>query len=258
MRAILAAALAYASHGLAVFPARPDKKCSYKSAEYSDGRKWGATSDPAEIHRDFTHWPDARIGIPTGAVNRIVVVEIDTMAGHGIDGAASLTQLEAKHGALPNTLTACSPSDSIHRYFRHPGIRIKNTASVIGDGIDVRGDGGMVIAPPSVNLDGRAYRWINKLPIAAMPAWLISLTKENPPTIRERATAAVNAHRLARTIQQGGGSAYASAALQYELTNIGRADVGTRNYVLNRAGVLAGPVSRCRHARCCRSCTAIV
>jgi len=69
--AILTAALAYAARGgLAVFPARPDKKCSYKSAEYSDGRKWGMTRDPAEIRADFSRWPRAGIGIPTGAINR--------------------------------------------------------------------------------------------------------------------------------------------------------------------------------------------
>jgi hypothetical protein len=142
----LAAALAY---GLAVFPARPDKKCSYKSAKYSNGARWGATSDPAEIRADFTRWSDARIGIPTGAINKLIVIETDTEAGHGVDGAASLAQLEAKHGALPNTLMACSPSDSIHRYFRHPGngIKVRNSASELGAGIDVRGDGGMVIAP---------------------------------------------------------------------------------------------------------------
>jgi hypothetical protein len=190
---ILAAALDYAGHGLAVFPARPDKKCSYKSAAYSNGARWGATSDPTEIKQDFSRWPDARIGIPTGAVNRITVIETDTAAGHGVDGAASLAHLRAKHGPLPDTLMACSPSGSLHRYFRHPGpgIKIKNKASVIGDGIDVRGDGGMVIAPPSVNLDGRRYRWINKLPIAAMPAWLIELTRDKPPTISERAIAGI-------------------------------------------------------------------
>jgi hypothetical protein len=70
----LEAALAYAGCCLAVFPVPPDSKKSYKSEKYSAGRKWGATNDPAEIRRDFTRWPDARIGIPTGAVNRIVVV----------------------------------------------------------------------------------------------------------------------------------------------------------------------------------------
>jgi hypothetical protein len=146
-----------------------------------------------------------------------------------------LAQLEAKHGALPQTRMASSPSGSIHRYFRHTGLgtKIKTTASVIGDGIDVRGDGGMVIAPPSVNLDGRRYRWINKLPIAAMPAWLIELTREKPPSISQRAVAGIR-----RPIE--GPSKYGATALQYEIDNIHQAEVGHRNAVLNKAGFSLG------------------
>jgi hypothetical protein len=232
---ILAAVLANARRGLAQFPAPPDTKKSYKSAEHSDGRKWGATRDSAEIRADFTRWPNARIGLPTGVGNRIVVVETDTIAGHGVDGAASLARLEAKHGSLPETRLACSPSDSIHRYFRHPGpgIKIRNSASELGAGIDVRGDGGMVIAPPSVNLDGRAYRWINRNPIVDMPAWLVELTREKPPTISQRAVAAIN-----RPIEAL--SKYGAAALRNEIDNIHRAEVGHRNSVLNRAGFSLG------------------
>jgi hypothetical protein len=228
---ILTAALKYAGRGgLAVFPARPDKKCSYKSAEYSDGRAWGMTRDPAEIGADFARWPNCRIGIPTGAVNRIVVVETDTMEGHGVDGAASLAQLEVEHGALAVTLQAISPSGSIHRYFRHPGpgIKVRTTASVIGNGIDVRGDGGMVIAPPSVNLDGRRYRWLNRNPLAAMPAWLIELTRDNPRTISERAVAAIR-----RPI--GGVNGYGAAALDREIDALASTAPGARNAALNRA-----------------------
>jgi hypothetical protein len=77
---ILDAALRYADrHGLAVFPACAAVKKSHKCAEHSNGAKWGATADPAEVRRDFTRWPDARSGIPTGAVNRIVVVDVDTI-----------------------------------------------------------------------------------------------------------------------------------------------------------------------------------
>ena len=234
MSAILTAALDYAGHDWAVFPARPDRKCSYKSAKYSNGARWGATSDPAEVRRDFTRWPKARIGIPTG-VNRIVVIETDTPEGHGIDGASSLAQLEAKHGPLPDTLMACSPSGSLHRYFRRPSprIKIKTTASVIGDGIDVRGDGGMVIAPPSINLDGRRYCWINKLPIADMPAWLIELTREKPPTISQRAVAGIRTPIEAL-------SKYGAAALRNEIDNIHQAEPGHRNAALNKAGFSLG------------------
>jgi hypothetical protein len=200
------------------------------------------TRDPTEIRADFTRWPNARIGIVTGAVNRIVVVDVDTIEGHGIDGSIALRELEAKYGSLPQTRQAISPSGSIHHYLRHPGggIKIKGSASEIGAGIDIRGDGNMTVAPPSINPDGRAYRWINNLPIADMPPWLIELTRYRRPTIRERATAAVNAYRLMQTIQQGGGSAYANAALKYELANIHGAAPGHWNAALNKAGFSLG------------------
>ena len=235
----LRAALEYAVDWT-VFPTKPDKRGSYKSAARSGGRAWGATSDRDEICRDFVRWPDAGIGIPTGAGNGIVVVEYDTVVGHGVDGAAALEDLQDRHGRLPDTLQALTASGSLHNYLKHPGagIKIKCSNSELGPGIDVKGDGGMVIAPPS---NGR--RWLNRNPIAVMPDWLVELTREPPPkrlSIRERATAAVNAHRIARMLQQGGSNAYAAAALKYELAGIHRAEPGRRNATLNKAGFSLG------------------
>ena len=227
---VIAAAFAYAGGGLAVFPVPPDSKKSYKSAEYSDGRAWGATRNTAEIAQDFTRWPEARIGIPCGAVNRIVVIEIDTMAGHGVDGAIALAELEAKHAPLPDTLMACSPSGSLHRYFRHPGadIKIKTTASVIGTGIDVRGDGGMVVAPPSLTPGVGRYYWVNKVPIAAMPAWLVELARDKPRVISERAVGEIRR-------PFNGSNRYGMAALNREIDALANTAPGGRNYQLNRA-----------------------
>jgi hypothetical protein len=81
----LESALAYAAKGWKVFPAPPGSKKSYKSEKHSGGRKWGMTSDADEIRADFTRWSNAGIGIPTGAVNGIVVIDADTIAGHGVD-----------------------------------------------------------------------------------------------------------------------------------------------------------------------------
>jgi hypothetical protein len=227
---ILDAALAYARHGLAVFPVRPGRKCSYKSAEYSNGRAWGMTRDAGEICRDFMRWPKARIGIPTGAVNRIVVVDVDTVEGHGIDGSIALRELETKHGSLPQTLQAISPTGSIHHYLKHPGdgIKIKGSASELGAGIDIRGDGNMTVAPPSINSDGRAYRWINRNPIAAMPAWLIELTRDKPPTISQRAVAGIRQ-------PFNGPNRYGMAALESEIATLASTAPGSRNAALNRA-----------------------
>jgi hypothetical protein len=68
----------YASHGWHVFPVPLGTKMSHKSAEHSNGRPWGTTTDAAEIRRDFKRWPDANAGVVTGAVSGIFVVEADT------------------------------------------------------------------------------------------------------------------------------------------------------------------------------------
>jgi hypothetical protein len=238
---ILEAALQYCErglgeHGLHVFPAPPGAKCSYKSALRSGGRRWGATRDADEIRKDFTRWPYARIGISTGIENSIVVIETDTVEGHGVDGAAALAQLEATYGPLPETLQAISPSDSVHRYFQHPGIKIKNSASALGPGIDVRGDGGMVIAPPSVNPDGGAYRWLNRGPMAAMPEWLVELTRDKPLTISQRAVAAIlqpTGSGRNREALKTNNNAYGAAALESEIRLLAAAPDGGRNHALN-------------------------
>src|SRR5262249_41748164 len=139
------------ARGWTVFPTPVDEKKSYKSEKYSSsGKRWGATNHPDEIRADFKRWPNARIGISTGVDNKIFVVEADTMEGHGVDGLAALAALQAEYGKLPETLQAESPSGSRHFYFNYPkGADIKNSNSKLAIGIDVKGEGGMVIAPPS-------------------------------------------------------------------------------------------------------------
>jgi hypothetical protein len=173
----LPAALAYARAGWKVFPAQivGKTKKSHKSAKFSNGENWGMTRDLGEIKKDFMRWQDASVGIPCGAVNGIWVLEVDTKAGHEVDGIGSLKKLIEQYGPLPNTLMAESPSGSLHHYFRWPQDKIiNNSQSEIDKGIDVRGEGGMVIAPPSVRGDG-AYRWLNNFAIAEAPEWLVSL-----------------------------------------------------------------------------------
>lgn len=175
MSAVCTAAVAYAKRGWQVFPAHSSgKKKSHKAAEFSNGQQWGKTGDPAEITRDFAKWPKANIGIATGAESGVFVIEADTLKGHKVDGIASLRALEAKHGTLPDTLMAISPTGSVHRYYKHPGIKVWSRSGKIAPGVDIKGDGGMVVAPPSVRSDGE-YSWINDVPVAEAPAWLIGL-----------------------------------------------------------------------------------
>ena len=113
----LAAALDYIRrYGWAVFPVPPGTKKSYKSARYGKyPNSWGMTRVVEAVEYDFKKWPEAGVGIPTGWVNGIFVLETDTLEGHGVDGLAGLRALEAEHGKLPETLMAESPTGSIHR-----------------------------------------------------------------------------------------------------------------------------------------------
>src|SRR5262245_2901787 len=213
---MLKAALSYAARGWYIFPAPHDLtvKKSNKSAAHSNGRRWGATRDVDEIRRDFACWPDANIGIPTGVDNGIWVLEVDTKEGHDVDGIASLATLEDRHGKLPDTLSAQSPTGSDHRYFQWPANAvIKNSASEIAPGVDVRGEGGMVIAPPSVRAGRGAYKWTSNFAIAEAPAWLTELTRDRP-TIREQALATVVRPRFPIAT---GGTAYGRVALERDV-----------------------------------------
>ena len=177
---MLSAALQYAAMGWEVFPAPPGEKKSYKAEKFS-GAKWGKSNDPNIIREDFRKWPKANVAIVTGAASGIFVIEADTLEGHGVDGLASINELEAKYGPFPETLKAISPSGSIHRYYRHPGpgIKIWNSDSMIAPGVDIRGDGGMVIAPPSIKPGAGAYKWLNDAHVAEAPVWLIELASKS-------------------------------------------------------------------------------
>ncbi len=228
---IQAAAGDCAARGWHVFPVPPGKKKSHKKAEFSCGREWGATIDPGEIASDWSHWPEANLGIVTGPRSGFFVVEADTLGGHQVDGVANLKALIAEHGDLPATVEAESPSGSWHIYFAWPaGHTIKNSSSQVAPGVDVRGDGGMVVAPPSVKPGNpRPYRWINPpgfFGLADCPDWLLRLCLKPELKLSERAAAGIR-------IDMGAGSAWADRALAGELAALLSAPIGKRNEALN-------------------------
>jgi hypothetical protein len=173
-----------------VFPSPPNtkEKKSYLSKRQT-GANWGMTKKADEIRADWKHHPLANVGVPTGSVNQFWVLEADTLeGGHDHDGVAALAKLVEIHGPLPETRRAESPSGSKHWCFQLPktGAPVRNSTSEIPGypGIDTRGEGGMVIVPPSVR-NGGAYRWISEAPIAEAPDWLLALV---PRTSSARVT----------------------------------------------------------------------
>lgn len=185
----LAAALSYATEGLHVFPAKPGEKKSRLSMQYAEEKQaWGMTRNPDTVRKYWRQFPDSNVCIVTGSINGLFVVETDTADEHGKDGAAELKKLVVANGYdWPDTKIAESPSGSKHYYFTWPDdddVVIINSDGKLAPGIDVRAEGGMVVAPPSYapKHDGR-YKWISdpKQGVVKAPAWLIRLLAQKPP-----------------------------------------------------------------------------
>lgn len=189
----LSAAITYARNPqrpLFIFPAKPGEKKSRVAGRHAaDGKNWGMTNNLNTIQAYWNKWPDSNVCIVTGEINGIFVVETDT-AAHGKDGAAALQGLiETNKGDWPTTLTARSPSGSIHYYFTWPegNITVLNSDNKLAPGVDVRGEGGMVVAPPSLNPKYNArYEWVSPAGtgIVKAPSWLIELIASKPVTRR--------------------------------------------------------------------------
>jgi hypothetical protein len=150
--------------------------------------------------------------------SQLFVLDID-----GSDGAASLDELQRKHNPLPATAIS-STGTGRHIWF---SIQAPIPCSVgrVGLGLDIRGDGGYVVVPPSIHPNGKSYSWISSGPLAEGSAWLIDLARKRPaPSISQRAMAAI--------VRPGG---YGQAALEFEIDALVKTSPGGRNHQLNRA-----------------------
>ena len=90
----------------------------------------------------------------------------------GEEGIESLRRLERQHERLPHTASVVTPRGGQHFYFRHPGGEVRNSAGKLGAGLDIRADGGYVLAPPSAAANGRRYEPDERVALAEMPEWL--------------------------------------------------------------------------------------
>lgn len=133
-----------------------------------------ATTDTQLIREWWAVYPDANIGIATGLVSGIVVLDIDP--GH--QGEETMNRLMDRFGQIPRTWTVETGGGGLHMYFRHPSADVRNSVSNIGPGVDMRGANGYVVAPPSLHASGERYRWWEHghprdTALAEMPDWLI-------------------------------------------------------------------------------------
>jgi len=160
------AALAYAEKGFAVFPIYeigPAGACACSSACSSPGKHprigggfQNASKDAEIIRQWWTQWPTANVGIATGAASGVFVLDVDRKN----NGLEELQSLMTAHGDLPGTLYCITGGGGLHAYFKLPaGKSVPCSAGRFAPGIDVRGDGGYVVAPPSNHISGGRYEW---------------------------------------------------------------------------------------------------
>src|SRR5262245_48846060 len=141
------AALALAARGMQTFPCIPRGKTPATSHGLLD-----ATVDPAVIERWWAANHEYNVAIATGAPSGVFIVDVD---GDGAE--AALRALEIVNGTLPASVEVIT-NQGRHIYFKMPpDTQIRNSASKIAPGVDVRATGGYVLAPPSVHPSGKRY-----------------------------------------------------------------------------------------------------
>lgn len=213
-----------------VFPVRANEKDPATRHGFKD-----ATCDLDRILAWWDAQPDYNIGIATGEPSGLVVIDVDSY-----DALPDLTE---RLGPLPPTLAAWTPRGGVHALYRHPGIRVKSTAGKLAPGIDVRADGGYIVAVGSATTDGR-YEWRDD-PYPGPPdlpdlpdAWIDAMNGSAKPVPDPNRAFTTAAQPLAGVA--GRTTGWVIAALRGELEAVATAPEGTRNDRLNRAAFRCG------------------
>ena len=164
-------AINYGRYGWKVFPLLPRSKAPATPGGFHDAAK-----DEAAIRALWGDRTNLNIGIATGEISGIWILDIDADKG----GEESLNELENKYGSLPETLISRTGGGGKHYLFKiPPNTRIPCSIGKLGKGIDTRGNGGYIAAPPSVHPSGVIYEWSNgSADISSAPSWLIRLILE--------------------------------------------------------------------------------
>ncbi len=190
---------------------------------------YAATCDPDRIAAMLTAVPDGLIAIRTGAVSGVLVVDIDPAHGGQLD-----------RNLMTPTATVATGGGGWHLYYAHPGPPVPSRSLPGHPGIDIKADGGYVVAPPSPHpTTRRPYQWTPHRPVSEMPPALLTacLTSPTPPATTPPATTppatTPPAARRTPTIgRAGGGISNPAALLDAHLAAVARAPEGRRRTTL--------------------------
>lgn len=175
---LLDAAIEYTRMGWQVFPCHPTGHQPLVKRGF-----YAATTDVDVIRSWWTRWPGAAIGLRTGEASGVFAVDIDPRNG----GDVSQEYIEAEHSELPETVESQTGGGGRHVFFQWPNRSVPCSTGKIARGIDIKGDGGYVILPPSDHESGREYCWLigqelGECDIAEAPAWLLEMIDVTSPS----------------------------------------------------------------------------
>jgi len=173
-------ALKYARMGWPVLPLAPRDKVPLTTNGLKD-----ATTDPQTIRKWWDRTPDANIGIRTGSGSGFFALDVDSKS----DGLASLDEMITTHGMLPDSPESLTGGGGKHFLFACPDHCVANSVGKVGPGLDIRGERGYIVAPPSIHRSGRTYEWEvsnspEQIPIAPAPEWLLKAIDRTYPNGR--------------------------------------------------------------------------
>lgn len=151
---LLEAAITYATkYGWAVFPIRKETKKPLTPHGCKDAKK-----NVGAIKAWWNRHPEANIGIATGSISNLIVIDEDVDDDRDINGYHSIEAWQKDNGRLPETVRSITGRGGYHSFYQYSGADIKNRTGLL-DGVDVRGEGGYIIAPPSIHPNGTEYVW---------------------------------------------------------------------------------------------------
>ncbi|WP_448232304.1 bifunctional DNA primase/polymerase [Microbacterium lacticum] len=199
------AAARFAAAGLPVFPCVPEHKPPLTEHGFHD-----ATTDPRQVTSWWQRWPDANIGLPTGSASGVEVVDVDRKpAGSGFAAFERARRARLADGRLALVRT---PSGGVHAYYPTDPGRPQPSWQAAQARVDFRGEGGYVVAPPSIVTTGDlrvSYALIGGRQPQVSPVDALALRNlldpRPEPAARPRAVATPqDAERLAAWVAQRG------------------------------------------------------
>jgi putative DNA primase/helicase len=253
-------ALQLARSGWPVFPCSPADKAPLVPRESNPGAKDGglylASTEEAQIRAWWDRWPKAMIGVPTGQRIGAFVVDLDPKS-HTADAMLKALQDWLQLPSLPPCPVSRTRSGGLHLFFRMPSEKLGNRASLfrkiagapetIREHVDIRGDGGYVIVPPSRMSDGAAYSWeqepdeeFPEAPQLLLDAIAKRLNGAAAGSPQDPPPAAARQRPPAHEAQAKAQRRYAMAALDREIGELRNVPEGSRGFECNKVAYSLG------------------